>query len=331
VIKLAHLLWIDEQYSSDLALINSLGDAYLCSMNILFRNIRNAFLRHGFRYACDASRLWRDYNIAPLFCLQRMIDEGLVPYNDTTATLREISSANPTIVVSPKLLFSLVKKNYVLHEAAHLVANQIVSHEDAFRSILCSTPAEQFVLKALTCESFANSVETIAAGLADSDTHYLFLLLNSYVEYSWSSQKTLRSVLPFFDIRSLFRLAFLTFLFENTHGTPPSDPVLESYIELGFGSGVLRARDKLLLKMIARRVFGLSEGFTQETSLIFFQLNRCEEEYRHFKGLRLSSEDIGLLGILPHVDELTELALQGRMSTTGPSEMQLSNEFRLFQ
>lgn len=308
-VRLANLLWVDDQYQITNALPDAFGDRYLMSMNSVFSNIRASFHKFGFRYSADGSQLWKNYNVAPLFCLQNMIDEGAVPYTDNVATLRQVLSKSSELATTPVLLVNLVKRNYLLHESAHLVAHEVIQQQGSLVSLLCTTKRQEFVLKALICEAFANTVETIAAAHADSDTHRFFFLFNSYVEYSLISKPLLRRAALLFDMRCVFRFAFFTFLFQNACGCTPTDLALDCYTDLAFGNKMPSERDRLLLKLLSQKVFQLNVDFVKNTSPIFFRLHGCEDEFRQFGRCRFLTEEIHSLGLVPCLEKLVDIAL----------------------
>lgn len=326
MIRWADLLWIDDQYATEMGIPEILGDRYLCSMNAVFANIRGAFHTAGFRYLCDASQLCQQYNAYPLLCLDLLIKSGVVPYTNNVSVLRRALKQHGTLAASTDHLIRSLKKNVLLHESSHLIAHRIIDQLD-FQTVLSPTEKEQFVVKAYVAEAFANTVECLTAMAADADMHCLFLKLNSYVDYTPQLQELLRRLLRIFDPRSIFRFLFLVFFFQNVHALQVPDRVLESYIELSFDGrdDFIGVREKLLFSLLSQKVFVLDQSFAEESSSLFFTIEHAESARVQFRSRALHRDEIELLGLVSIADRLSEVPLKGLSASVASVDTRLQD------
>ena len=80
MIDIAKLIELHDGQSRAQALPHSLGDCYLYRHNRVFANVRDVVRAKGFVFSRRYTRLWRDYHVIPLLCLQSILDGRVVPY-----------------------------------------------------------------------------------------------------------------------------------------------------------------------------------------------------------------------------------------------------------
>jgi hypothetical protein len=301
--KLAHLVWIDDQYSSDIAQQDCLGDRCLCCTNAMFARMRQLYLGLGFKFTCEASRIWRDYDAAPLFMLEDLLRHRVVPYKDTGNTIRRMVERNPKADLPASSILLHIRRNYLLHESAHCVSHHILS------ACLIPGPSDserfQFVLSSMACEAFATAIERIAHAFIKSPIQSLFLHLNSYVEFSLSKRELLREAIGLCGIRHIFRVAFLYLLYLNTHDGPPSEYQIQTFIALASDAVSLSLAERQIINIVCQTVFMLNAGFRDETSELCFRMINCETQFAKCSSLAFTETELLSLGIANWLDMLT--------------------------
>jgi hypothetical protein len=302
--RLQTLLWIDEQYHDSThgeSLRECLGDSYLCANNELFAKVRRLFLHLGCRYSSDQENC-RDYMAAPLLCLSNLLDNKCVPFFDNTSVLRQTLKRCPELTISTHDLQMQLKKNYLLHESSHCIADALLTEfPDGTGS---SMPEEAFVIAALTCESFANIVERIAAVAADYYPHNLFFHLNSYMEYQPQRSRFIHDAVSIFGMENILRFGFLGFFYSNIRPGSPNDATSEGFIRAVFGDTPLSASDRSILRLLGENTFIINGTFREETTALFFRMFHCEEQFKQIAKTELTPETMDRLGILSYMQGL---------------------------
>jgi hypothetical protein len=118
----------------------------------------------------------------PLFALEAMLINRVIPAKDNVAALRQVVSTRPNATLPLPLLVGELTKNYLLHESCHCLAHDLLFGNDSLRHWARTDPTE-FVLRMSLAEAFAVGAEFMAAALADP-TVALFGALSSYARFS---------------------------------------------------------------------------------------------------------------------------------------------------
>jgi hypothetical protein len=289
VISLSHLLGIDEQYPAAHAIADCLGDRYLYARNMVYANIRERFLEADFQYTAADTRLWRDYQICPLFSLQNLLEGHVVPYVDNVNTVKGLLNRNAAFALSGVLLLHTFKRNYVLHESAHCIAHRVTSEDEQFGQGM--SVRKRFVFSALVAESFANAVERLAWCFVGSSTHAVFLSLNSYLEFNPDRQRLFSKAIDTFGLQDIFKLAVLAFLFHNCNPVLAEERALEALTQRVFGRSYLGAGDQELLTKVVREGCGITVGFVQQLTPTYFSFCNCEREFEDLSRCALEPDD----------------------------------------
>jgi hypothetical protein len=99
-INLRHFLDLDRRSQERGALPELLGDSYLYVHNRLYRAVRDQTLAAGYRYSSSPSELSQMYLAFPLLSLERVMEEGMLPYIPTVPVLEAFESRSPGTSVS---------------------------------------------------------------------------------------------------------------------------------------------------------------------------------------------------------------------------------------
>jgi|GEM_PF-2624997 len=316
MLDLSTFIWIDDQYSNQNALPDSIGDRYLYANNRLFRAVRETFLTLGFRYSSDVSRLWRDYDNASLFVLQDILDEGVVPYRDNLTTLKRVMARNPSLTISENNLLTLVARNYLLHESAHCIAHHLLRNRLSQENEAASE--FQFVRDALLCESFANALERLAGALGDADAQRLYYRLNSYVQYSADQMALLLESVALFGLRRIFQLALLAYLHVNLHIEQASQLAVDIFIDTVFSEVMLTRGERDLLGVLVSTTFTLRKEFLVETTPLFFRQFGCETQYAQLRDSAFSDTEMADFGVRQSLEILSCAVVDKVIATEAP-------------
>jgi hypothetical protein len=292
---MSHMIRLQEVLANDrietgncsVCLAGLLGDCYLCEFNAIFGHIRKLALAFGYSYLDEDNELWRSYQAFPLVSLARVLETRRIPYFRNVGVLERLSAEHPDLVIAPVVLMTALKRSYVLHESAHAVAH----------SVFAATPdetldgmatEEKFVLQSVMSETFAQTAEGVALGLAQSPLHAFFYALNSYIPYHRSHVSVLQRVLDACGLEAVFAFGYILTYFSNWPGTAFSDEIRRTF-EQRFEHVDKEDGTEKLLDLLDRHFrnhpsFRVNSGFRDGTTPLHFRLHGCEESY-----LRLAS------------------------------------------
>lgn len=299
MIRLSQVLEIDARYAGvPRALPDCIGDGYLCEHNSVYRRVREMCTDLGYRYTAGDTPLWRDYQVSSLLCLDGILRKKTIPYSDNAPLCRRIvSEVNAEFAVHPRLLLSIVRRNYVLHESAHCIADSALAARAAGGK-------QERVCRALASEAFANAVEWLAWAHTDGPVHSLYFMFCSYVEHAKKRRDLLKNMVAELGFDSIFEIALLSFLALNASGKPLRCDDAAEIVR-----PVLRRRaapddDVTRFAAAARDAFTLDLGFVNETSPAYFRLMQCEPEFLRVLGSFRGIESLQTIGLLEAADRL---------------------------
>lgn len=200
--KLSELLKTHYAYSIPDGHPQVFGDGYLLRENFVYRNVREAAARAGFKTV----EAWPEYMQGALYQLDRILLKKRIPMRFNTRLIEEVESKRGGKFILRDL--PELPKSYALHESAHCVADHLLKP-------LRTETLNKRLLKTLIGESFANAVEAIGSSLAITETHRIFFEFNSYrTESLWERQLSLR-VIDCLGFQNAFKLSFYSFLYSN--------------------------------------------------------------------------------------------------------------------
>jgi hypothetical protein len=273
-VKIKSLIELDAQSFGN-ALAGAAGDRFLYGRNLMFARIRDLAIHFGYGFVCDDTPLWRDYQGLPLLTLNRILDGMLIPYFDNGNVLARLMESNPEVALPPQFIVSNVKHNHAFHESAHCVANTVIGHHGDVLAPACRSDRERLVLVAILVESFANTVETLGAAEDASVSHAVFYALNSYMSTNLKRKKLLERSREVLGPVTTFLLVFLSYVESNFATENANDA---TYARVRETLGAFDVEEALLKEMVDVG-FGLSQGFREKTTPVYFRLLGYEQEY----------------------------------------------------
>jgi hypothetical protein len=275
----------------------NIGDGFLCKHNKFYRKIRNLGLACGTDFIVKKNKFWNDYMVLPLVNFDDLLISRKIPVIDNFGTLARLSKKFPSLDLPEKFVRDTLKRNYLLHETCHCIANNVLTqttvHIGSETEITNSKLT--ILLNNLLGEALANAVEIVSSTTADTNSHILLHALNSYVPYSPASNDLLKKAVDSIGMQAFLKLTFVSFFFNNLLGYEHSKTNLESILEK-FGSHFKLHDDfsgrELVLEAILK-CCRLNTRFRDETSTIYFSTLDLGDAYKILSAERvLHNQDI---------------------------------------
>jgi hypothetical protein len=291
---LREILSTHQQHSRAPALSKNLGDGFLLAHNPVFRNIRQALVKAGFKVT---SRRFHDYDALSLTQLPKILKEKTIPYLDNVTPLKEIEKLAPGAFGFDEV--PPLKANYIFHEGAHAVAHQLKPRALALTLSKKSSLAKKnsrvtelrrqqiVILNSLLEESFSNTCECLANLDANSEIHDEFLFKNSYIMEKPKDRVLLHAAENTLGRPALFRLMLVAYLHSNFIKTNTALENFDRVLKWVFLPNPA-ARKKLKPAQISqlKKTFqiglNLDPGFTNFTNAFCFRLMGIEENIYDF-------------------------------------------------
>lgn len=214
-----------------------------------------------------------------------------------------------------------IKRNYILHEAAHCIAFRSLSE---FRlELWTGSAAMHTIVAALLEESFANAVERFASAIADSNTHRLLLSMNSHVSYAPFQKNLMHALIEHWGFSKLFSLAVLAFFLTNCrlHSSTATFPP-EALLERVFDTSTLTKVEIALLVTWLSTGFEFSASFQGGTSRLYFRQFGCEDEYVHLCKRTQPSELIQDAEVFSTAERLGAILFEGNETQVHNQDLQ---------
>lgn len=219
--KIANLLEQNRKHASAPgALGDCLGDGFLLANNSIYRRIRSAVLKDGFRFSTSQNDAYR---ALPLSQLDWILETKVIPYIDNVTVLEGIEKKIPKQTGWNDISDNL-KGNSVFHEACHGVARGFcaglvaaLGSEAGLGGGAAGARAgvvEARVLVLLIEESFANTCELLSILDAGDAIHRIFIELNSYI-YMLDDRVHLANAQKEIGREQLTKFILLTYLHAN--------------------------------------------------------------------------------------------------------------------
>ena len=301
--KLKQLLKIHDRYASTGSLKGNLGDGYLVRHNRMYRSIRVAAVKAGFRFRNDR---FYDYDVLALTQLPKIISKKIIPYGNNVRPLRQIEKSAPGVFDLAQV--PPLTANYVLHESAHGVGNQIRmatvgKRKDENEKVLCI----------LLEEAFANACESFFSLFATAAVHNLFLMKNSYIVESLETRVQIQKTLKIIDEMAVFRLVIFSYLHANFLKTKISDPAFRRALKIAIQdhavSHALTQGEVSQLKRVFEGGFDLDPAFTVRTNsfcLRLMGLKRPLQQLLDFDFMKYFETDPTYQGCIKKMSEVLE-------------------------
>ncbi len=200
-ILISEILALHNSYSAENMHADILGDAFLINENRIYRNVKATALQIGCRY----TEAWPQYLSLPFHELNKIIVSKNIPYVPSARMLQEIENQRPNVLTTAQLQ---PPESYHLHEAAHVIADSL------FAKTLLQTKEEK-ILKAILCESFANTVDALACVYATSEMHQYFLVHNCYMNPDKEDLDAMLSLIERLGFKRTVMLVLIGYLHSN--------------------------------------------------------------------------------------------------------------------
>jgi len=239
-----------------------LGDPFLMLHNPVYRQVKTQALRMG----CQYREAWPEYLLLPFFQLKKIVASKTIPYVPNARLARELEQEKPGLL---NLQNFNVPESYHLHESAHVIA-------DALFAQVPLGGAEERILKALSCESFANTVDALVFLAADSETHQNLVQLSSYMRPDPEDIAVLSRLHRELGSRATFLLTFFAYLSANFLGDGFSEESVNSIATLYLGGEKLSARQKEDALQIGQMAEKLDPLFRVQTTEVYFKFEGIE-------------------------------------------------------
>lgn len=284
MLRLSEVLELHRRHSGVNSFADNLGDGYLYSYNPVYRVVRDRAVELGAVFSSKDSDFWRQYQVAPFFCLQSIFERSIVPYFDNARALELVLHRNPEFTLPAHLFIDNFKRNYLLHETAHYVAFRRASQS---KEIACTngfSGNHWLILQTFLSEAFANAVERTALSYAVEAPHLLFFVLNSYVRSDAAEKEAVRKASATFGVEAIFRLALLHYFHSNTSPDPVPAGLAERFVRWAAAKQEITAAESEFLHDLAESSFNLNPSFREETTLAYFRFLECEQELSGFAG-----------------------------------------------
>jgi len=251
------------------ALADVLGDGFLCRKNSIYRRVRHAVKREGYRLDGGPSALWHDYRVFPLLCLPEILASRTIPYIANREMVERLAARCPRTLLSLPFLVGSLTRNHVLHESCHAAAHGVLERHGALLAVFDDGPGHGGVWRSAIEEGFATATERLAWLEADTIAHRVFLALNSYLEDDGKGLAPLRAAAETVAGEALFVLLFLSFTAAN-FGVRDRGPAFARVAELTGMAG------RPELASIGEM---LSEEFREMTASAYYGLSGAAEAY----------------------------------------------------
>jgi hypothetical protein len=292
--KLARLLDLHLEKTSEVTLQDNLGDSYLYSKNKIYKAIRDECLKNNFYFSSDYDS---SYLALPLAELENILNNKKIPYFNNVDVLKNIEKQKPNLADWSDIADNL-KKNFLFHESCHAVA----------RSYRNNKPEglESKVLNQLIEESFANTCELLGIVYAEAAAHRIFYEINSYT--ALIEQKTnLKNAFDELGFEFIFKVTMLGYLHSNHLHDSMDDLTLKRIIALTDANKKLSDKHLKTIKFVLRNCFNLDNTFKQVTTRFYMKLNTLETTHSNLKNVNYLSDFENNTNYRLYLNHLTDL------------------------
>jgi hypothetical protein len=297
-----------DRYLHPRSIADNLGDGYLYANSDFYRLIRDTALDLGFRFVERESETWSDYLVMPLLALASILEKKEIPYVDNVSFLRKLYAQKPDLLVSLRLLYGSLRRNYTFHESCHCVAR----HLDCigrYTSEQFATPEQAFIGRSLIEEAFANSVERIASISGKSASLIFFSDMNSYLIYRSSMKDHWDRLTEELGLERLLTFLLMNYVYLNF--APGKEDVhtenVMQYVVPLLGLDGLES----VIREILKSELAISIGFLEETTSGYFHLLGYEAALQELRGSERIKEDSFSRSILQLCEELASWMVTG--------------------
>lgn len=246
-IPIGEILVVHQQFQPKYSIADNIGDGFLLKNNPIYRKIRENFLARGFSFTPSGLH----YYTFPLMSLDVIYAQKSVPFRNNVFWLKELEKI-------PNFTLTELKKcelrfNYLLHECAHFIAHKELFGDQEMNQLPVTKDS---LLRILIGESYANSVETMAAIYAEGEIEHYFLDANCHYRLDAKEVRAIKKLVSEHGSQKTFLLILASFLQANYLVHKPNASEIRSMAKF---SGI----KKIPKTPIG---FGLSEIFRTNTT-----------------------------------------------------------------
>lgn len=255
--KISRLLEQHFSVSHPSGLEQNFGDSYLCRHNKIYRNIRLAAQKSGFKFSADRNDA---YQALPLSQLPVILSTKVIPFLDNVGVLNQLEIQRKDAIDWDDIRDNL-RKNFIFHESCHAVAREI---SGKFR-------LDDPILNMLMEESFANTCELLAVIDTNELSDKIFYEWNSYTAL-FESRTNLKNAVAEIGDGLFGKIIFLGYLHSNFQFENFTESQLSRALKIAT-SQEFSAKQLKTIKALIKICFTLDERFKEVTTRFYMRLN----------------------------------------------------------
>lgn len=275
------------------SLPENIGDGFLCEHNLIYKNVRKYGLSCGTTFNSKRNTRWNDYMVFPLVNFDELLQKKEIPYVDNYNVLARLSSKYPTLGLPEKFIRDVLKRNYLLHETCHCIAQDYLTNTSLVKSFGIDSEKSIKLFDSLLGESLANSIEVAAIISVNNPTHIMLYVLNSYIPYSADYYKLVNNTVDQIGILNFLRVAFVSFFFNNLLGYEHSEENIELWFDIfkGLLDFEVNNKDRKILLEALYKCCRLNPRFRDETSVVYFSSLGSGDDYKKLSQAKVLSHE----------------------------------------
>lgn len=273
--KISRLLSEHINANHSYGLSHNLGDSYLCEHNKIYRNIRVAAVKQGYKFSDEVCSASQAYLALPLSQLDAILEAKTIPYLDNVSVIKELEERRPGVIEWDDISDNL-RKNFVFHESCHAVARELAKKASA------GLKTENKLLHILMEESFANTCELLAVMDANESVHKVFYDRNSYSAL-FHEITNLKNLQKEIGEDSFTQLIFFGYLHSNYSFNSMDEKHLNRVLNIVTQQSFSLKQIKTI-RALLKIGFTLDPRFKEVTSRFYMRLNAINFNYNKLSG-----------------------------------------------
>lgn len=293
--KISRLFEQHQKFKSQ-GLSGSFGDGYLIAHNRIFKKIREAALRGGYKFSSERDEAYETF---PLLQLEALLKTKVFPYSNNVVAFESMTAVQLE-ALSWEDVDGNLKKNFVFHEACHGVVRLLAQKNlGPARESGDLESQRRFVLRMLLEESCSNTSELLGVIDAADPIHRIFYEMNSYV-CEFESRTHLKNAMNEIGADILIKFMVLAYLQANFLRPAIEDRQFQEMIRLVTDRS-LDPKHIKTLRALGKIAFNLSERFRVQTTSFHLRLAGVKtppEDLFDFDFLRVLAKEPGFPAFL---------------------------------
>ncbi len=240
----------------------SFGDGYLMVHNRVFRQMREAALKAGYKFNSERNDA---YDTFPLLQLENLLQAKVLPYANNVSAFERLTSAQLEVLEWEDIDGNL-KKNFVFHEGCHAVVRTLAGQTLGPLNQIAGIESERnFAFRMLLEESCANTAELLGTIDVHDQVHRCLFEMNSYMA-NFDNRTNLKNAMADLGAGTLIKFMVLSYLQANFLRERIEDRQLQEMVGIAAKGLVLDAKKVKTLRAMAKMSFQLSERFRVQTT-----------------------------------------------------------------